>query len=148
MIGTMFNLLAKILPSRKVYAHCDVPCGIYDPKPAQIAASTMLKMVQKIKELAVTGAQDEATRNSFVRMVATKEEHGRILKHELSVLWSDYFKPEHLEKYPDLHDKFWQTAKLASKVKQTVDEAAAVDLVKAVDEIAIIFEETKKANSK
>lgn len=139
----IYELLAKILPSRTVYAHCDVPCGIYDPKPAQIAAQTMLKMVQKIKEQEATGTHDDEGKNNFIRMVMTKEEHGRILKHELSVLWSDYFKPEHLEKYPDLHDKFWKAMKLASKVKQTVDETAAQDLVKAVDEIAKVFEETK-----
>lgn len=139
----LFSLLAKILPSRIVYAHCDVPCGIYDPKPAQIAAATMLKMTKLIGEL--PSEPTPANRNSFVRYVTTKEEHGRILKHELSVLWTDYFKPEHLEKYPDLHDKFWKAMKLASKVKQTVDEASAQDLVKAVDKIAEIFEETKAA---
>lgn len=141
----MLTLLLRLLPTRVAFAHCDVPCGIYDPKPAQIAAATMLKMTEKIKELVATGSQDETTRNNFVRMVQTKEEHGRILKHELSVLWSDYFKPDHLEKFPDLHDKFWQTLKLASKVKQSVDPEAAKRLVAAVDEIAEIFAETKKA---
>lgn len=137
-IGMMlWKLLTKLLPSRVAYAHCDVPCGIYDPKPSQLAAQTMLKMTQFILD----PASDE---HKKVRAIMTKEEHGRILKHELSILWSDYFKPEHLEKYPDLHTKFWMAAKLASKVKQTVDEAAAKDLVKAVDEIADIFAETKK----
>ena len=140
-----WKLIAKILPSRIVYAHCDVPCGIYDPKPAQIAAQTMLKMVQKINEKAASGTHDDEGENSFIRMVMTKEEHGRILKHELSVLWTDYFKPEHLEKYPDLHDKFWQAMKLVSKVKQTVDEAAANELVSAVDEIADIFAGNKES---
>lgn len=141
----MLQLLLKILPSRVAFAHCDVPCGIYDPKPAQLAAATMLKMTEKIKELVATGAQDETARNNFVRMVQTKEEHGRILKHELSTLWSDYFKPEHLDSYPDLHDKFWQALKLTSKVKQSVDPAAAQLLVTAVDEIADIFAATKKS---
>lgn len=137
----MLDLLLKLLPTEVAYAHCDVPCGIYDPKPAQIAAATILKMTQLILDL-----PDEPTvenRNKFVRMVMTKEEHGRILKHELAVLWSDYFKPEHLDKFPDLHDKFWQTMKLASKAKQTVDLETAQKLVTAVDEIADIFAQTK-----
>ena len=130
------------MPTFTAYAHCDVPCGIYDPKPAQIAAQTILKMVQKISEL----PKENPTvndRNSFVRMVWTKEEHGRKCKEELLILWTDYFKPEHLEKFPDLHDKFWKAAKLCSKNKQEVNLEAAEQLVKAVDEITDIFYKTK-----
>lgn len=134
----VFKLLLKVLPNHIAYAHCDVPCGIYDPKPAQLAAATMLKMTEIIDD---TGSDS----HKIVRAIMTKEEHGRILKHELSVLWSDYFKPEHLEKFPDLHDKFWQTMKLASKVKQSVDPDAAQQLVKEVDAIADIFAATKKS---
>jgi len=132
----MFQLLLKILPSRVAYAHCDVPCGIYDPKPAQLAAATMLKMTEILGE----AGSDEHKRT---RATLTKEEHGRILKHELGILWSDYFKPEHLDKFPDLHDKFWRAMKQTSQVKQTVDAEAAKDLVARVDEIAEIFVQTK-----
>lgn len=128
-------------PSKKVYAHCDVPCGIYDPKPAQIAAATVMKMVEKI--LALPKEMSATDMNNYVRMVSTKEEHARICKHEILVLWTDFFKPEHLEKFPDLHDKVWQVAKLVSKNKQSVDMGAAKDLVAGVDEIAEIFEKAK-----
>jgi nickel superoxide dismutase len=142
----MLGLLFKLLPDHAAYAHCDVPCGIYAAKPSQLAAATMLKMTQLIKALPTGGSPEEVlqARNSFVRMVMTKEEHGRILKHELAVLWADYFKPEHLEIYPDLHNKFWQSLKLVSKVKQSVDLPAAEELVRAVDEIAEIFADSKK----
>jgi nickel superoxide dismutase len=132
------------LPHATAYAHCDVPCGIYDPKPAQIAAATVLKMVEKITALS---ADDTSftTRNNFVRMVWTKEEHARKCKEELLILWTDYFKPEHLENFPNLHDIFWQAAKLCSTNKQSVDIVKAQALVTAVDEIADIFNKTKKA---
>lgn len=139
----MLNRLLKLLPSQPIYAHCDIPCGIYDPHIAQIAASTVLKMVQKINEL----PKENPTvndRNSFVRMVMVKEEHAQICKKELLILWTEYFKVEHLEKFPDLHDKFWKAAKLCSKNKQSVDLKLAEELVKAVDEIAEIFAESKK----
>lgn len=141
----VLDSLVNFLPAFDVYAHCDVPCGIYDPKPAQIAAATVLKMVQKIKELPTDGSPEEIlqARNSFVRMVWTKEEHARKCKEELLILWTDYFKSEHLEKFPDLHDKFWKATKLCSKNKQNVDEEAAKELIKAVDEIADIFNQTK-----
>ncbi len=135
------NLL-NIFPTETVYAHCDVPCGIYDPKAAQTAAQTVLKMVQFIKELPDQNATVE-DRNKFVRCVKTKEEHAQKCKEEILILWTDYFKPEHLGKFPQLHEKVWNTAKLCSKNKQAVDENLANELVKAVDEIAQIFTESK-----
>jgi nickel superoxide dismutase len=143
----VMSLLFSLLPSETVYAHCDVPCGIYDPKSAQIAAATVLKMVQKINEIPKDNPS-VVDRNNFVRMVWTKEEHARKCKEEILILWTDYFKPEHLEKFPNLHETFWKAAKLCSKNKQSVDEAAATDLVKAVDEIANIFTQSKVSAAK
>ena len=137
----MFRRLLQ--PSTIAYAHCDIPCGIYDPTPAKIAADTVAKMVEKINALPA-GATDTATRNSVVRMVTVKEQHAEICKKELQVLWSDYFKPEHLEKFPKLHDTFWKALKLASKNKQNVDAAAAAELQAAVKEISDMFWATKK----
>ena len=130
-------------PTTVAYAHCDIPCGIYDPTPAKIAADTVAKMVEKINALPA-GAADTATRNSVVRMVTVKEQHAEICKKELQVLWSDYFKPEHLEKFPKLHDTFWKALKLASKNKQNVDAAAATELQSAVKEISDMFWASKK----
>ena len=137
----MFGRLLE--PSVVAYAHCDIPCGIYDPTPAKIAADTVAKMVEKIGALPKDG-MDANARGNFVRMIAVKEEHAQICKKELEILWSDYFKPEHLEKYPKLHDTFWKAAKLCSKNKQSVDAQAATDLQAAVKEISDIFWATKK----
>ena len=128
-------------PTNTVYAHCDVPCGIYDPKPAQIAAATVLKMVEKI--LAFPKEMSSTDMNNYIRAVTTKEDHARICKTEILVLWTDFFKPEHLEKFPDLHDKVWKVSKLISKNKQSVDIEAAKELVASVDEIAEIFAKAK-----
>jgi nickel superoxide dismutase len=137
----VFGRLLK--PSVVANAHCDIPCGIYDPTPAKIAADTVAKMVEKINALP-KDAVDFNTRGNFVRMIAVKEEHAQICKKELEILWSDYFKPEHLEKYPKLHDTFWKAAKLCSKNKQNVDAAAAAELQGAVKEISDMFWATKK----
>ncbi len=134
----VLDLLIKLLPARPVYAHCDIPCGIYDPHAAQTAAQTVLKMVQKIKEL------PEDDKNNFVRMVMVKEEHAEICKKEILILWTDYFKSDHLERFPDLHDLVWKTAKLCSDNKRGVDEAKAQELIEAVDKIADIFAQAKK----
>lgn len=142
MMKQAFKFLANFLPSESISAHCDVPCGIYDPKPAQIAAATVLKMVQLINDLPTENATVN-DRNKFVRCVWTKEEHARKCKEELLILWTDYFKPAHLEKFPNLHDTFWKAAKLCSTNKQEVSLEHAQELVKAVDEIADIFQQSK-----
>ncbi len=136
--------LIKLLPSRPVYAHCDIPCGIYDPHTAQLAAKTVLTMVQKINELPKANPTVN-DRNSFVRMVTVKEQHAELCKREILILWTDYFKAEHLENFPTLHDLVWKTCKLCSDNKRTVDEAKAKALVEAVDKVADIFKQTKKS---
>lgn len=138
--------LVEFLPLQIAHAHCDVPCGIYDPKPMQIASATVLIMVQKINSLEKTGEDKEAKlnyKNSMMRMIWTKEEHARKCKEELLILWTDYFKVEHLEKFPDLHDIFWKAAKLCSRNKQEISEPLAKELVDATNNIADIFQKSK-----
>lgn len=142
MKNLTLHLLAKILPTQLVYAHCDVPCGIYDPKAAQIAAKTVLKMVQLIQDFPAENPTIN-DRNKLIRCVLTKEEHARKCKEELLILWTDYFKPEHLANFPNLHEIFWNAAKLCSKNKQEVSLETAKELVDSVNKIAKIFEKTK-----
>lgn len=128
---------------KTVHAHCDVPCGIYETDTMMHAAETCRRMIQKIEEL---GELDSVEKhNTFVRSVMTKEHHGQKVKDELYILWSDYFKPEHIERYPDLHQTLWAAAKQASVVKQTVSMPEAEKLLEMVHEIAHLFADTKKA---
>ena len=138
----MSRLTSWLAPTVTVRAHCDVPCGIYDPHEAEIAAKTVSKMVELMTGL--EGSTDQASRNKFIRCVAVKEQHAEKVKHEVQVIWSDYFKPEHLEAHPDLHDKVWKLLKLAGKNKQNVDAEAAAQLEAAVKEFSDIFWATKK----
>lgn len=138
------RIIDKVFPPQIAYAHCDVPCGIYDPKAAQVAAATVAKMVEKL-EAAPKSNPSLNDRNLIVRSIATKEVHAQKCKEELLILWTDFFKPEHLEMFPKLHETFWNAAKLCSKNKQSVDFKAAGDLVAAVDEIADMFSKAKAA---
>ena len=131
-----------LLPTTIVSAHCDVPCGIYDPSTAQIAAKTVKAMYDKYA--AVTGDDDKAL-NSKTRMVVVKEEHAQKVKDEVLILWTDYFKPVHEQAHPGLTDKIKTACNTASKAKQDFDPAHADLLITQVDEIAAIFWETKKA---
>ena len=132
--------LKGLLRVREASAHCDIPCGVYDPISAKIAAQTVLKMVMRIDAL---DGDDVAAQNSLARYITVKEEHAALCKSEINILANDYFKPEHLEANPDLPMKVWNAAKLASTNKQGVDKEAAENLVAAVDEIATIFWATK-----
>ena len=139
----LHNLLGG-LTVREVHAHCDIPCGIYDPVAAKIAAQTVLKMVMRIEAMEWTeGTSHTAYSNTLNRYITVKEQHAELVKHEIGILSNDYFKPEHLEKHPDLPMTVWETAKLASTNKQSVDMDAAKKLVESVDEIARIFWATK-----
>ena len=136
-----------------VYAHCDVPCGIYDPHLAAVAAKTVHTMNKKIGELSTpppTAPAHDALehRNAVVRMVQTKETHAQLCKQELLILWSDYFKPETLPMFPDLHETFWKAAKLCSYNKQHVDLAKSQELMDVVAKISDMFQQAEAAKKK
>lgn len=136
------RLLTKFI--KPVYAHCDVPCGIYETDTMRHAADTCLKMIDKIEALPKDMGEKSADHNNYIRMVMTKEKHAQLCKDQIYILWSDYFKPEHLQKFPDLHNIMWQAAKQCGKVKQTVSRDEAQKLVEMVAGIAKQFEESKK----
>ena len=134
----LVELLIKLLPTRPVYAHCDIPCGIYDPYLAQMAAYTVLRMTKLIQD-----AESKHDKAQFVRLVQVKEEHAELVKREVTIIWGDYFKEENSKDIPDLHEKVWKILKLASKAKQEVNEQGAQDLLATVQEFAEIFWKSK-----
>ena len=147
----MLKQIAKLIkanrPSEVVYAHCDGPCGVYDPSSIRLAAEAVVSMTKKIGALEVPDASDAkavaAYQNTVSRYVAIKEEQAHLAKSEILVLWTDYFKPVHLEQYPDLHDTFWKAAKLCSACKVEVSETHAAELMEAIQKIHTIFWATK-----
>ena len=139
----MSRISSLLSPSTVVRAHCDVPCGIYDPAGAVLGAKTVARMVELIGQLPADGGA-VADRNKFTRCVLVKEQHAELVKRDIAVIWSDYFKPEHVEKYPQIHELTWSILKLAGKNKQSVDAEAAAQLLAKVEEFAAIFWETKK----
>jgi len=128
-------------------AHCDGPCGVYDPAQARIEAESVYMLTKKIGDLKMPEGDDAkahaAYHNTLTRFIAIKEERAELAKHHILVLWTDYFKPEHLEKYPELHTLFWKTAKLCSACKQEVSIEHAQELLDNIQEIHKIFWETK-----
>ena len=141
LVDRMIAAAQRALPAEEAAAHCDIPCGIYDPHAAQIAAHTVIRMVDLIEGLGELNSTEKL--HTFNRHVQVKEEHGRIAEQEIIILWTDYFKPEHLEKHQNLHDLFWNATKEAGAAKKSEDPAQGQKLLDAVDEIAKVFWETK-----
>ena len=136
----MFDPL-KWLKIQEAEAHCDIPCGIYDPVSAKIAAQTVQKMVLRMQALE-EGDDHVAYANTMSRYIATKEEHAELCKRELRILWADYAWPNLPEGF-DLHGSFNAALKLAGRCRQTVDMGACEELVATVDSIAAAFWATK-----
>ena len=133
------RLLARLLEPRTVaHAHCDLPCGVYDPAQARIEAESVRAICEKY--------QQNPDPEFRARALQIKEERSDLVKHHLWVLWTDYFKPPHFEKYPQLHEMFNQATKLAGAggTKGSTDVATADKLLAKIEDIGKIFWETKQ----
>jgi nickel superoxide dismutase len=129
------SILTRILaPKAVAHAHCDLPCGVYDPEQARIEAESCFRIIQKYE------ASEDATFRT--RAIKIKEDRAELVKHHLDVLWHDYFKPEHLEAVPNLHELFWNASKQASKVKASTDLADAQALLDMIDEVDAAWKAT------
>jgi nickel superoxide dismutase len=148
LVDRVLNTFDRFAPPSVAHAHCDIPCGIYDPHAAQLGALTVVRMVQLIQALQQPGQgaskeEWDVYGMQISRYTAVKEEHAKIVEHEIVILWTDYFRPEHLEKHSNLHDVVWKTAKLTSTVKQSINMDAAQQLLAGTQQIAEIFWDTK-----
>ena len=130
----MSRLTRWLAPRTIAHAHCDLPCGVYDPEQARIEAESCFRIMEKYQ------ANTDATFRA--RAIGIKEERAELVKHHLDVLWHDYFKPEHLEKFPTLHETCWKAAKQASLVKRSLDIAEAQKLLDLIDKIDQMWRET------
>jgi nickel superoxide dismutase len=136
VLDRLIALIDRLSPPAKVSAHCDLPCGVYDPAQARIEAESVKGCQEKYQ-----ASDDDVFRQ---RAVLIKEERADLCKHHLWVLWTDYFKPEHLEAHPDLHTLFWDATKAAGGAKKSEDPATGQKLLDLIAEIDKIFWDTKK----
>ncbi len=141
----MSILEASLKPRRLVHAHCDLPCGVYDPAQARVEAESVMAIQKKYQDAENAKKPSESADDYRTRCLVIKEERADLVKHHLWVLWTDYFKPEHAEKYPQLSELFWKATKAAGEAKKSQDPTQGQQLLDQIDEIAKIFWETKAA---
>ncbi|MBN1304137.1 MAG: superoxide dismutase, Ni [Anaerolineales bacterium] len=142
MLHHILTQLDKTFPFNRAKAHCDIPCGIYDPGTAQIAALTVVRMMDLIAALEGEGVAKD---NSMARYVAVKEEHAEKAKHEIRIIWGDYFKKD---KHPNVDDLVHKIMQLGSQCRQTANREAGVAFVEAINEFAEVFWGTKDVKTK
>ena len=136
VLSRLISIIDHVRPPLDVHAHCDLPCGVYDPAQARIEAESVKTIAEKYQE-----SDDPVFKD---RAIMIKEDRAELVKHHLWVLWTDYFKPEHLKKYPEIHELFWTATKLAGEAKHSVDPAKGQELLDAIQQIDKVFWETKE----
>jgi nickel superoxide dismutase len=139
MLENLKNYLVNSTEITVAEAHCDGPCGVYDPASIRIAAEAVVSMTKKILDLKKPEGDDKAYQNTLSRFIAVKEEQATVAKREILVLWTDYFKPNHLEQFPNLHEVFWKAAKLCSACKYELSLEHCEELMAACKEIHDMF---------
>lgn len=149
MIEKILTKLDGLLHFERASAHCDIPCGIYDPHLSQLAALTVIRMIDLMTELSGTEKKENIEyHNSMSRYIAIKEEHAELCKREVRVIWGDYIKQDHLDKYPELGGLVHKIMQLGSKSRQSASRETALDLLNAVNRFAEIYWETKNISTK
>jgi nickel superoxide dismutase len=143
MLNRVIEFFRVYTQVSEVSAHCDGPCGVYDPSSIRVAAEAAVSMTKKIIALTPPDPSDAAGMAAYIntmsRYVAIKEEQAHMAKSEMLVLWTDFFKPPHLAANPNIHDIFWKATKLCSSVKVEVSATHADELMAAVKEIHELF---------
>ena len=142
--ASILRFVDRLRPPRQVSAHCDLPCGVYDPAQARIEAESVKAIQERYQNADKMKSAGETVDDYRSRCLSIKEERANLVKEHLWVLWTDYFKPEHKEKYPQLHDLFWDATKEAGLSKKSQDPAQGQKLLEAIGHIDTIFWETKK----
>jgi nickel superoxide dismutase len=146
----VFALVNRLLPHEEAHAHCDIPCGIYDPHLMQLAALTVVRMNQLINDLQPPQAMEKGERDKYmhalVRYTQVKEEHAELVKREARIIRGDFFKPENSP--PDIDQLFDNILKTASKARQNIDMDAAQQLLSLTNQFAEAFWKAKGVETK
>ena len=135
------SYVLSLMPLKTVYAHCDIPCGVYDVHNVQMAAHTVIRMTQLLSE--VKRESETKAEHDIARLTHVKEKHGALIEEELGTLENDYFKPEHHREFPELKELISNAVKLSITVRQNIDMESAEKLLSETQKIAEIFYKTK-----
>ena len=145
----MLNLKTLLSSLPRAYAHCDIPCKIYDPSTIQIPSLTIIRLIDIMNDCKKSkDASSLDYQNTIARCIIRKEEESEKVKHETRILWGDYFKKPLLEKYPEIHELCHSIMLKASFCKQEIDRTEGENLLKLVNRLSEIFWTSKDIKTK
>ena len=131
---------------KNAYAHCDIPCKIYDPAVSLVAALSVVRLTDILLEIDDLSSLD--SQSKLARVVVQKEDEAQKVKNEVNIIWGDYFKEPQLEAFPETHEIVHGIMRLGSKCKQEVSREAAEELLRELNRFVDIFWKTKDVETK
>ena len=131
---------------KNAYAHCDIPCKIYDPAVSLVAALSVVRLTDILLEIDDLSSLD--SQSKLARVVVQKEDEAQKVKDEVNIIWGDYFKEPQLEAFPETHEIVYGIMRLGSKCKQEVSREAAEELMRKLNCFVDIFWKTKEIETK
>ncbi len=147
MLYSLLSKLDKVISFQSVSAHCDIPCKIYDPMQAQIAALSVIRFIDLIAEINVKGTMSFSDNAQLTRLVREKEIHAKKVKDEINVIWGDYFKQPQFDQFPNTSSLVHDIMLTASACKQEINRQKGVELLELVNEFSASFWATKGINT-
>ena len=131
---------------KNAYAHCDIPCKIYDPAVSLVAALSVVRLTDILLEIDDLSSLD--SQSKLARVVVQKEDEAQKVKDEVNIIWGDYFKEPQLEAFPETHEIVHVIMRLGSKCKQEVSREAAEELLRELNRFVDVFWKTKDIETK
>ena len=131
---------------KNAYAHCDIPCKIYDPAVSLVAALSVVRLTDILLEIEDLSSLD--SQSKLARVVVQKEDEAQKVKDEVNIIWGDYFKEPQLEAFPETHEIVHGIMRLGSKCKQEVSREAAEELLRELNRFVDVFWKTKDIETK
>ena len=143
MLHTIIQSLDQQLGFKKASAHCDIPCKIYDPVTAQISALTVIRMMDLIEDISNKSPLSIDDQAELFRLISQKEKHAEQAKHEIRVIWGDYFKKPQIEQIEGIHDLVHNIMMQGSKCKQKTQQEYGTEFLDLINQFAEAFWKTK-----
>lgn len=147
MVNFLLSNINKVFTFQEVSAHCDIPCKIYDPITAQLAALSVIRFVDQIVEVSADPTNDVSAQTKLMRLISEKEKHAEQVKHHVRVIWGDYFKQPQFDQVPNIHHLVHEIMLAGSACKQSVEREKAIVLLDKVNEFAAAFWQTKNVET-
>ncbi|MCB0326799.1 MAG: hypothetical protein KDD52_04185 [Bdellovibrionales bacterium] len=141
----LFVFVLVLFCSGSLWAHCQVPCGIYDDHMRIHMIEEHIDTIEKAQsQIQASSRKKHLDQHQMIRWIQTKEDHSS----QIQEIVSQYFLTQRIKRdmkgYAELLELSHQLLVAAMKAKQTIDSQAVQDLRKALGRFETLYEQAKK----